>query len=137
MQRSRVDSHLDLLALVDRRVGAEAPDHRGVRRLVVQFLADVCRELTDVVGDGRTGVDVEVRDDLGAERLAENYVAAESPIGRRVWEQPRIFQVLRPDAEDDRPSLVGPQRGVGTQLLVVDDEKLAADRRRLRPVGRL
>jgi hypothetical protein len=53
--------------------------------------------------------------------------SSEPSVGKRVREQSRILQVLRADAEDDRPSLVGPQRGMGTHLLVGDDDSLASD----------
>ena len=95
VQCPRVDRDLRFPACVCGGVRAKAPDDRRAGGLVGQLLADVGGELTDVVGERRTSVDVEVRDDLGAEPLAEDDRASQPSVWRRLRDQRCVLQVFR------------------------------------------
>ena len=83
-------------------------------------LVDVGGQLDHVVGDGRRGVDREVDDDVGPERLSQLDGRRDAPLGRCVGHERRVLHVLRTDAEDDRAAGVAAQRGPLGQDLVGD-----------------
>ena len=71
-------------------------------RLHLALLPDVARQLTDVLGQRRRSVDLEVRDDLRAERLAKDDDALDVPVLRDLGLQARVLEALRTDAQHDR-----------------------------------
>ena len=64
-------------------------------------MADVASQLPNVFGQGRRGVYLEVRDDLRAERLAEDEDPLDVLVFRDLRSQARVLQALRADTEDD------------------------------------
>ena len=65
------------------------------RRLDGALLPDVARELAHVLGQRRRRVDLEVGDDLGAERLAEHDDALDVTVCRDLRREGRVLEVLR------------------------------------------
>src|SRR5687768_7763718 len=104
---ARVDRDVDHVAVLHPRARAEPADHRRLgcpvlrRRRDGAFLPDVAAELARVLGERRGRVDLEVRDDLRAEGLAEHEDALDVSVVRHLGGQGCVLEVLRPDPEND------------------------------------
>ena len=129
---ARVDGDVDRLAVLDARPRPEAADHDRLRLafrelLNLALLPDVPRQLAHVLGEGGRGVDLEVRDDLRAERLAQDDDALDVAVVGDVGLEARVLEALRPDAQDDRAPDVLLERGPRLEDLLAERERLAAD----------
>src|SRR5436190_1808995 len=90
------------------------------------LVAHVLRELLDVFRQRRRSVHGEVRHDLRAESLGELHLPAQAAIGRDVFEESRVFEIFRTNAQDDLLALIGAQSRLRRQKLLVDGEPLAS-----------
>ena len=92
----------------------EAPDERQLvlvglgLELGQQGVVEVGDDLLDLVGHHRAAGDLEVRDQLGAERLDGRDGGVQPAVGRRVGRDRGVLEVLGTDA-DARPC--GPRSG--------------------------
>ena len=93
---------LDALALLGLRPPVDPGDQRRVRARIGAggrvLVADVPRQLARLVGVGGRGVDAQVEDDLGAERLAQLDLGREGLLRVAVLVEGGVLQPLRPDA---------------------------------------
>ncbi len=100
-----------------------APLHRLRLEPLKRRSIDVAGDLAYLLGEHRLGRDLEVDEELGAERLGRADGAAEAHTAVAV----RLAQVLRPDSEADRapgvgaqPRTLGDRLGGDRQLLLTD-----------------
>ena len=125
--------HLDRLALPHPRARAEAPDQARLVRLNPgrelsdrTVVADVLGELTHVLGNGLGRRDLEVHEHLRAERLRHLDPPVEPGPPVSIGER-RVFEILRPDSEDDLPSLVCGERWTARERFTVQREPHLTD----------
>ena len=95
--------------------------------LLERLGAHVDRQLAHVVGERLRGVEGEVDDDVGAQRLAQLDGRVDAALGRRIGHQRRVLHVLGPDAQHDHLVGVPLQIGTGGDDLRRDREPEAAE----------
>src|SRR5207302_1143218 len=82
-----------------------APSPARLRaQVLAQRTVDVLGDLEHLLGHDRCDRDLEVSEQLRAEQLCRDDSAAQLRTCRRPVGEPRVVQVLRPDAEPDRPA---------------------------------
>src|SRR5215216_2455221 len=127
MDDPSVDRDLRGLALSYPRARVETPDDLDPLSVpdIPALVADVLLELADLLGEGGLRVHGEVDHVLCPERLAEDDLALEPPVGRRVRVDGCILEVLRPDAEHDLLPFEGLQRGPPLERILAEVHGLA------------
>ena len=93
----------------------------------VALVPDVAGQLADVLGQRRRSVDLEVRDDLRAERLAEDEDTLDVTVLRDVGSEARVLQAFRADAQHDLSADVSSSFGRDFSDLLVEGQLLASD----------
>ena len=129
MEPPRVDGDLDRRVdggpalRLEPRDQHRAPLHRLRLEPLERRSVDVARDLAHLLGEHRLRRDLEVDEELGAERLGRADGAAQARSAVAV----RLTQVLRPDPEADRAPGVRAQAGTLRDHLGRDRQLLLAD----------
>src|SRR5712692_4832047 len=130
---SRCDGDLRLLVLADLRPDVEAANERRpphlpllVELLQQRRLVDLL-ELAQLRRHRRHGLDLEVDDDLRAERLLQPDETVQPPVRPPVRCQRGILDVLVPDPHDHLLAEMVAERMVIGALLVVDSDPLVSE----------
>jgi hypothetical protein len=92
------------------------------------LLPDVARQLAHVLGQRRRSIDLEVRDDLRAQRLAEHDDTLDVPVLRNIGLQARVLEAFRTDPQDDLTADVALDAGALLDDLVSERDRLAPDK---------